>query len=58
MCIVLISRDGTTIDVVFSRYVNNIKSYIFVSYFSYHKPTIIYIKDENTDENNLIIEEM
>jgi len=35
----------TTLDGVFSQFLNDIKSEIYVSYFSYHKPIITYIKD-------------
>ncbi len=34
------TRGGTTIDAVFWRYINEIESKIYVSYFSYHKPIV------------------
>ena len=36
--VVSITRHGTTIDAVFVRYLDNIITRPFVSYFSYHKP--------------------
>lgn len=33
-----------TLDGVFSRFLNDIKSEIYISYFSYHKPIITCIK--------------
>ena len=38
------TKYGTTIDAVFSRYLENIKSQTYVSYFSYHKPIVSMIK--------------
>lgn len=38
------TRHGTTIDAVFSRYLENIQSLIYTSYFSYHKPIISMIQ--------------
>ena len=35
---------GTTIDAVFTRFIDNIESHTYVSYFSYHKPIISVIK--------------
>ena len=34
------TKNGTTIDAVFSRFLNKIESQIHVSYLSYHKPII------------------
>lgn len=34
------TKYGTTIDAVFSRYLEDIKSQTYVSYFSYHKPIV------------------
>ena len=34
------TKYGTTIDAVFSRYLENIKFQTYVSYFSYHKPIV------------------
>lgn len=39
------TRGGTTIDAVFSRFLERIESNVFVSYFSYHKPLITIIKN-------------
>lgn len=41
------TRSGTTIDAVFSIFLNNILSIVYVSYFSYHKPLISFIKYES-----------
>ena len=38
------TKYGTTIDAVFSRYLEDIKSQTYVSYFSYHKPIVSMIK--------------
>lgn len=52
------TRGGTTIDALFSRYVQSIESHLFVSHFSYHKPIITLIKHVNNDENNSTVKEM
>ena len=38
------TRFNTTIDAVFSRYLDKIESQMFVSYFSYHKPIVTMIE--------------
>jgi len=38
------TKYGTTIDAVLSRYLEDIKSQTYVSYFSYHKPIVSMIK--------------
>ena len=38
------TKNGTTIDAVFSRFLNKIESQTHVSYFSYHKPIISMIE--------------
>lgn len=38
------TKYGTTIDGVFSRYLEDIKSQSYVSYFSYHKPIVSIIQ--------------
>nr|KAF7431628.1 hypothetical protein H0235_004552 [Vespula pensylvanica] len=35
-----ITKSGSTINAVFTRYLNDLKSAIYTSYFSYHKPII------------------
>ncbi|KAL4123326.1 hypothetical protein QTP88_015523 [Uroleucon formosanum] len=53
-----ITRHGTTIDAVFSRFLSNFNSKIYVSYFSYHKPIVsvlqstTVITDVPNNENN------
>ncbi|KAL4122001.1 hypothetical protein QTP88_014415 [Uroleucon formosanum] len=52
------TRHGTTIDAVFSRFLSNFNSKIYVSYFSYHKPIVsvlqstTVITDVPNNENN------
>lgn len=38
---------GTTIDAVFSRYLNSVDSKVYVSYFSYHRPILSVLKNLN-----------
>lgn len=38
------TKYGTTIDAVFSRYLEKIESRTFVSYFSYHKPVVSFVE--------------
>lgn len=38
------TKFGTTIDAVFSRYLEKMESQTYVSYFSYHKPIICKIE--------------
>lgn len=45
------TKYGTTIDAVFTRFIENIQSTTFVSYFSYHKPIISFIEYGEQDEN-------
>ena len=40
----------TTIDAVFQRYVDNIETKAFVSYFSYHKPLVSFVEIENIED--------
>lgn len=35
--------------VVFIRYLNNLKSAIYISYFSYHKPIVFLLDYKRTD---------
>lgn len=42
------TRYGTTIDAVFSRFVNHVSTNVHVSYFSYHKPLVTVINNEGT----------
>lgn len=49
------TRYGTTIDAVFSRYLDNITSNTFVTYFSYHRP-IISLMPSNTPSTATITE--
>lgn len=48
------TRYGTTIDAVFSRFVNHVSTNVHVSYFSYHKPLVTVINNEsNVDLINI-----
>ena len=38
---------GSCIDMVFTRYINNIHCQKYISYFSYHKPILATITDNN-----------
>lgn len=49
------TRYGTTIDAVFSRYLDNMMSTTFVTYFSYHRP-IISLIPSNTPSTATITE--
>lgn len=40
------TRGGTTFDAVFSRYLDRLKSTVYISYFSYHKPIVSYLENE------------
>lgn len=43
------TKSGTTIDAIFTRYLNNVESQNYISYFSYHKPiiTVVPIEPQN-----------
>jgi len=45
------TRSGTTIDAIFTRYLNNVQSQNYISYFSYHKPiiTVVPIEPQNPE---------
>jgi endonuclease/exonuclease/phosphatase (EEP) superfamily protein YafD len=43
------TRHGTTIDAVFSRFLENLESRVFITYFSCHKPIISSLKNEEDD---------
>lgn len=43
------TRGGTVIDAVFERYLNTLQSQTYVSYFSYHKPIVSIISDDETE---------
>jgi len=55
------TRYGTTLDAVFSRFLDTLESKTFISYYSYHKPIVSSISLENrqsitiepVDENNV-----
>ena len=46
------TKYGTTIDAVFSRFLNEIDSQTFVSYFSYHKPIVSIVQCNDSLDNN------
>ena len=54
------TRSGTTIDGVFTRSLNFVECKPYISYFSYHKPLItkIYNDDDNDSNNSITINEM
>lgn len=45
------TRYGTTIDAVFSRFLEKMESRIFICYFSYHKPIVSFIEFDNDIHN-------
>jgi hypothetical protein len=47
--VVSTTKPGTTIDAVFARYLDDLQSIIYVSYFSYHKPTVSFFNYEQMD---------
>ena len=49
------TKHGTTIDAVFSKYLHNLKSRTFITYFSYHKPLVSHFNDALQDEGNIDI---
>jgi len=47
------TRSGTTIDMIFIRYLPNVQSRTYISYFSYHRPIIsTFPKEISTDESS------
>lgn len=54
------TRSGTTIDGVFTRSLNFVECKPYISYFSYHKPLItkIYNDNDNDSNNSITINEM
>lgn len=54
------TRSGTTIDGVFTRLLNFVECKQYISYFSYHKPLItqIYNNDINDSNNSITINEI
>lgn len=51
-----IERYGTTMNPIFTRYLNKFQSKIFISYFCYHKPTVSFLEyDNNTNSKNASI---
>ena len=49
------TRYKTTIDAVFTRYINSVQSKLFVSYYSYHKP-IVSILESIINNNERVVE--
>ncbi|XP_071578498.1 uncharacterized protein [Temnothorax nylanderi] len=43
------TKFGTTIDVVFSRYLDQLRSAVYISHFSYHKPIVSFLDYEQMD---------
>lgn len=54
------TRYKTTIDAVFTRYLNKFESKLFVSYFSYHKPivSVLDISDDAGIDDGTRVDEM
>ncbi|XP_044589254.1 uncharacterized protein LOC123268337 [Cotesia glomerata] len=50
------TRYGTTIDAVFIRYLDNVMSNTFVTYFSYHRPIVTVIPSSEATSNITITE--
>ena len=50
------TRYGTTIDAVFIRYLDNVMSNTFVTYFSYHRPIVTVIPSSEVTSNITITE--
>ncbi|KAF0766696.1 Uncharacterized protein FWK35_00005846 [Aphis craccivora] len=47
------TKSGTIIDAIFTRYIDNVQSQMYVSYFSYHIPIITTIPIEQNDNKTL-----
>lgn len=43
------TRSKTVIDEIFQRYINQIETKTFVSYFSYHKPLVSFVETDNME---------
>ena len=54
------TRSGTTIDAVFTRLLESVECKTYISYFSYHKPLItkIFNNDNNGNNDAIIIDEI
>ncbi|XP_044588740.1 uncharacterized protein LOC123267918 [Cotesia glomerata] len=50
------TRHGTTIDAVFTRYLSNVSTRSFISYFSYHKPLVTHMPIQSLPEESANIE--
>ena len=50
------TRHGTTIDAVFTRYLDNVNSKTFISYFSYHKPIVTYVPIQSPPEEAMEVD--
>ncbi|KAF0702935.1 trimethylguanosine synthase-like, partial [Aphis craccivora] len=59
-CNLSTTRYKTTIDAVFTRYLNKFESKLFVSYFSYHKPivSVLEIGDDAGSDDGARVGEM
>ncbi len=47
------TKSGTTIDAIFTRYMDNVQSQMYISYFSYHMPIITTISIEQNEDQSL-----
>ncbi|XP_044019405.1 uncharacterized protein LOC122859786 [Aphidius gifuensis] len=52
------TKSGTTNDIIFTRYLNNVQPKNYVSYFSYNKPAISSIPIEPSENKSLAITEI
>jgi len=50
------TKSGTTVDAVFSHYLDTIESRTYISYFSYHKPIISTVAIASSTQNIRAIE--
>lgn len=47
------TKSGSTIDAVFVRYLDKLRSKIYISYFSYHKPIVSCLENDSDDNDNV-----
>lgn len=48
------TKSGTTLDAIFTRYLENIESRTYISYFSYHKPIISVLPIEPPTDDSIM----
>lgn len=52
------TRSRTTIDAIFIRYLTNVQSRTYISYFSYHRPIISTFPNEISTEEYMEIDKL